>query len=65
MKINYYKGVVGDNINVTLAAAAFNFKKYMNKLKNWLFFQLEQLLALAEKMLLNYFGEVKGAKKVF
>lgn len=30
---NYYKGVFGDNINVMLAAAAFNFKRMMNKWK--------------------------------
>lgn len=27
---NFYKGVVGDNINIMLAAAAFNFKRMMN-----------------------------------
>ena len=30
---NFYKGVFGDNINVMLAAAAFNFKRMMNKWK--------------------------------
>jgi len=30
---NFYKGVVGDNINIMLAAAAFNFKRVMNKWK--------------------------------
>lgn len=28
---NFYKGIVGDNINILLAAAAFNFKRMMNK----------------------------------
>lgn len=28
---NFYKGIVGDNINIMLAAAAFNFKRMMNK----------------------------------
>lgn len=28
---NYYKGIFGDNINVMLAAAAFNFRRMMNK----------------------------------
>ena len=44
---NFYKGIVGDNINIMLAAAAFNFKRMMNKWKSsfWhflsdLFFQL-------------------------
>src|SRR5690606_12607857 len=39
---NFYKGVVGDNINIMLAAAAFNFKRMMNKWKSssfWLFFR--------------------------
>jgi len=31
---NFYKGIVGDNINIMLAAAAFNFKRMMNKWKN-------------------------------
>jgi IS5 family transposase len=33
---NFYKGVVGDNFNIYLAAAAFNFKRMMNKWKNHL-----------------------------
>lgn len=37
---NFYKGIVGDNINIMLAAAAFNFKRMMNKCKSsfWFFF---------------------------
>ena len=37
---NFYKGIIGDNINIMLAAAAFNFKRMMNKCKSsfWLFF---------------------------
>jgi len=30
---NFYKGIFGDNINVMLAAAAFNFKRMINKWK--------------------------------
>lgn len=30
---NFYKGITGDNINVMLSAAAFNFKRMMNKWK--------------------------------
>ncbi|MBP9029242.1 MAG: hypothetical protein KBG14_05805 [Bacteroidales bacterium] len=30
---NFYKGIVGDNINIMLAAAAFNFKRVMNRWK--------------------------------
>lgn len=38
---NYLKGVIGDSINLMLAAAAFNFKKWMRKMKNFfgLFFK--------------------------
>jgi len=38
---NFYKGIVGDNINIMLAAAGFNFKRMMNKWKTsfWHFFQ--------------------------
>lgn len=31
---NFYKGIIGDNINVMLSAAAFNFKRMMNKWKS-------------------------------
>jgi len=31
--INFYKGVVGDNINILLAATAFNLKRMINKWK--------------------------------
>lgn len=31
---NFYKGIVGDNINIMLAAAAFNIKRMMNKWKS-------------------------------
>ena len=30
---NYYKGIQGDAVNVLLAAAAFNFKRMLNKWK--------------------------------
>lgn len=38
---NFYKGIFGDNINVMLPAAAFNFKRMMNKWKAsfWLFWE--------------------------
>lgn len=31
---NFYKGIFGDNINIMLAATAFNFKRIMNKWKS-------------------------------
>lgn len=34
---NYYKGIFGDNINIMLAAAAYNFKRMYNKYKKALF----------------------------
>jgi IS5 family transposase len=34
---NFYKGIFGDNINMMPAAAAFNFKRMMNKWKSSLF----------------------------
>ncbi len=49
---NFYKGVLGDNINIMLAAAAFNFKRVMNRWKKkishffqTLFFFLHALLS--------------------
>jgi IS5 family transposase len=30
---NFYKGIVGDTTNILLAAAAYNFKRIMNKWK--------------------------------
>lgn len=41
---NFYKGIIGDNVNIMLAAAAFNFKRMMNKWKN-------TLLALIQKLI--------------
>lgn len=40
---NYYKGIIGDNINIMLAAAAFNFRRMMNKWKNYFFEFLKML----------------------
>ena len=36
MMRNYLKGSVGDELNVMLAAAAFNMKKWINKILSWL-----------------------------
>ena len=54
---NFYKGIIGDNINIMLAAAAFNFKRMMNKWKSsfdafFLKWQLILLLVL-DKMVEN------------
>lgn len=41
---NFYKGVFGDNINVMLAAAGFNFKRMMNKWKASFLSYLRQII---------------------
>jgi IS5 family transposase len=50
------KGIVGDNINVMLAAAAFNFKRLMNRYKvsfclflQRLFYSLQSFLSVKNK----------------
>lgn len=40
---NFYKGIVGDHINILLSAAAFNFKRMMNKWKKVSLFFLQNL----------------------
>lgn len=39
---NFYKGIIGDNINIMLAASGFNFKRIINKWKSsfWLIFKI-------------------------
>ena len=53
---NFYKGITGDNINVMLAAAAYNFKRMMNKWKSsfWLQFKL-----LYEILIIQWFTQNK------
>jgi len=51
---NFYKGIFGDNINIMLAAAAFNFKRMYNKYKTALlgfFFDWFKNLLLISKQL--------------
>lgn len=43
---NFYKEITGDNINVMLAAAAFNFKRMMNKWKSSFCVLLENYFCL-------------------
>jgi IS5 family transposase len=40
---NFYKGIFGDNINIMLAAAAFNFKRMMNKWKSSFFALIQNI----------------------
>lgn len=41
---NFYKGIAGDNINIMLAAAGFNFKRMINKWKSSFGFFLQAVL---------------------
>ena len=50
---NFYKGIIGDNINIMLAAAAFNFKRMMNKWKTSFFVFVQNLINQLNQQLLN------------
>ncbi|MGV3763653.1 hypothetical protein [Parapedobacter sp.] len=41
---NFYKRIFGDDINIMLATAAFNFKKVMNKWKKSFLVHLDHLM---------------------
>ncbi|MCX6150278.1 MAG: transposase [Ignavibacteriales bacterium] len=43
LAINFLKGTICDSINLMLAAAAFNFKKWMRKMKNFFAFFFQSL----------------------
>ena len=51
---NFYKGIVGDNINIMLAAAAFNFKRMMNRLKTSLWQIFEMLISIVSESPFQY-----------
>jgi IS5 family transposase len=51
---NFYKGIFGDNINVMLAAAAFNFKRMMNKWKSSFFMFFQNLIIQFNTWKLNW-----------
>lgn len=48
---NFYKGIKGDAINILLAAAAFNFKRMMNKWKESFFGFLQNFIFLLHKLI--------------
>lgn len=50
---NFYKGIFGDNINIMLAAAAFNFKRMMNKWKSSLWHFLKELFTYYQTASIN------------
>jgi len=45
---NYLKGTIGDAINLLLAVAAFNFRKWMRAVAQMIFFAFCSLLAISE-----------------
>ena len=60
---NFLKGQVGDSINFIMASSAFNFKKYMIKLKNQLFelfyslsTEFVQLVSIPSKQIIIQFN---------
>ena len=52
---NFYKGIIGDNINVMLSAAAFNFKRMMNKWKKIFLIFLETIFF--KILMINIFNQ--------
>ena len=58
---NFYKGIVGDNINIMLAAAAFNFKRMMNKWKSSVFLLFQNLIIQLNYWILNWIIKSKMA----
>lgn len=57
---NFYKGIFGDNINVMLSAAAFNFKRMINKWKSSFLAFLEQMTYLVNNL---FFTQLLVLKK--
>lgn len=62
---NFYKGIFGDNINVMLSAAAFNFKRMMNKWKHSFLPLLQNLILVINLMLLQLSVNTKKLKMCF
>ena len=52
---NFYKGIKGDNINIMLAAAAFNLKRVMNRIGSSFFGLFEKVVLLAYENLKSFF----------
>ena len=47
---NYLSGIVGDEINTLIAAAAFNVKKFLNRLKN----RFRKIIDIVELICFDY-----------
>lgn len=61
---NFYRGIFGDNINIMLSAAAFNFKRMMNIWKQIflaLIYKTIQTIFLAFKKPYHHLSEIKMA----
>lgn len=62
---NFYKGVFGDNINLLLSAAAFNFKRMMNKWKSSLLPFFQNLVSIIISILSFLFKTQNKKNMVF
>ncbi len=56
----FYKGIVGDNINIMLAAEAFNFKRMMNKWKRSFWHILESYFVIIRYYYLTFFELIRA-----
>lgn len=61
---NFYKGIVGDNINIMLAAAAFNFKRMMNKWKKKFFHFFQTLFFQFQRLFFHFIFHPLFSKKL-
>ena len=56
LKRNFLKGFEGDQINLIMAAAAFNFRKWVRAIIFWLYYLLNsvKLMMSGQPLLLNH-----------
>jgi transposase, IS5 family len=62
---NFYKGVFGDNINIMLSAAAFNFKRMINIWKQIFLSFLSRLYQFLSRILISSFMKPEKIKWAF
>lgn len=62
---NFYKGIFGDNINIMLSAAAFNFKKVMNKWKTGFLALLQNIIFVIKNFIFRFSFLIPSAKISF
>ena len=65
LKRNFYKGIFGDNINVMLSAAAFNFKRMMNKWKVAFLAFLQKLIFTTQYFIYKLINPYSSHKMAF